>query len=176
MGGGGPRATRIREFPGRTPGIPTDDDGPSAARPGVLRTIGLLAPPLALMGLVWFLSAQPDLNSGLKEDFLLRKCAHVTEYAFLTLLWARAIAGLGPHLLPGTHRRRATLRPAVATGAAAVVAVLWAASDEWHQTFVRGRVGAVHDVGIDGIGVAIAVVLLLWTRIGVLAGLRPRRG
>ncbi|WP_051472105.1 VanZ family protein [Patulibacter minatonensis] len=134
--------------------------------------MGLLGPPLALMGLVWFLSAQPDLNSGLKEDFLLRKCAHVTEYALLTGLWARAVAGLAPHL----RRARSTpLCPAVATGAAATVALLWAASDEWHQTFVRGRVGAVHDVGIDAIGITIATVLLLGTRVGVLAGVRARR-
>ncbi|MEV4419277.1 VanZ family protein [Patulibacter sp. NPDC049589] len=115
------------------------------------------------MGLIFFLSAQPNLSSGLKEDFFLRKCAHVTEYTALTLLWARAAAGLGRELV----RRHAGL-------AGATVALVWAASDEWHQTFVTGRVGAVHDVGIDAIGMAIALVLLRATRVGVLLGVRSR--
>ena len=34
-----------------------------------------------------------------------------------------------------------------------------AASDEFHQTFVEGRVGAVHDVAIDAAGAAIGIVL-----------------
>jgi VanZ family protein len=116
------------------------------------------------MAVVFVLSAQPNLNSGLREDFLLRKCAHVCEYVLLTLLWARALAGLRPAW------------PAVrAAAGAAAIALLWAASDEWHQTFVTGRVGAVHDVGIDAIGVTIALLLLWRTRVGVRLGVRRRR-
>ena len=38
------------------------------------------APPLALMGLIFFLSAQPDLSSGLGTwDTVLRKLAHMAE-------------------------------------------------------------------------------------------------
>jgi VanZ family protein len=104
------------------------------------------------MAVIWWLSAQPDLSSGLKQDFLLRKCAHATEYAVLTLLWARAVGGLAP----GTRAGR--LAPAVA----AAVALAWAASDEWHQTFVPGRVGSPRDVAIDAAGIAIALALLRW--------------
>jgi VanZ family protein len=118
------------------------------------------------MGLVWFLSAQPDLNSGLREDFLLRKCAHVTEFAVLTALWARAIAGL---------RRRPGGTSAAAVLPAALVALVWAALDERHQHFVPGRVGAVHDVAIDAIGIVLAVAVLRWTRLGPLLGV-PRPG
>ena len=40
------------------------------------------APPLLLMGLIFFLSAQPDLNSGLGTwDTVLRKIAHVRSSA-----------------------------------------------------------------------------------------------
>jgi VanZ family protein len=39
------------------------------------------------------------------------------------------------------------------------LAVLYAASDEFHQTFVEGRVGAIHDVAIDAIGAAIGIAL-----------------
>lgn len=169
MGRGGPHATRIPENPVGRSGISPDDGrsadtGPPPAR-SPRRLAGLLLPPLAVMGVVFLLSAQPNLNSGLREDFFLRKCAHVTEYVVLTLLWARALAGLWPDL--GARR---------AAAGAATIALLWAASDEWHQTFVEGRVGAVHDVGIDAIGMAIALVLLWRTRLGVLLGVRPPQG
>ena len=174
MGGGGPQATRFTEKPVDSSGIsvPPDATDPAtpptpgpAARRSPARVVGLLLPPLALMGLVWFLSAQPDLNSGLREDFLLRKCAHVTEFAVLTALWARAIAGLrGPG---GTS--------AAAVLPAALVALVWAAIDERHQHFVQGRVGAVHDVAIDAIGIVLAVAVLRWTRLGPALGV-PRPG
>lgn len=44
-------------------------------------------------GLIFFLSHQPDLRSGLpgQWDFILRKLAHITEYAILTLLLIKAL-------------------------------------------------------------------------------------
>lgn len=171
MGGGGPQATRIPENPVGSSGIGGDGrpEAPAPGRRGLrpARVASLLLPPLALMALVWILSAQPDLSSGLKQDFFLRKCAHVTEFAVLTLLWARALAGLGSG---GVDR--------AVPWAAAAIAVVWAAIDERHQHFVEGRVGTVHDVAIDAIGVTIGVVLLRWTplgrRLGIAGG--PRAG
>jgi uncharacterized membrane protein YozB (DUF420 family) len=103
--------------------------------------LGLYAPPLALMGLIFFLSAQPDLSSGLGMwDLYLRKAAHMTEFGLLFLLWRRA---LGERALP-----------------AALIAIAYAATDEYHQTFVTGRHGAPVDVLIDATGVALAYLLL----------------
>jgi len=105
--------------------------------------------PLALMGLIYFLSAQPDLDSGLGTlDLVLRKLAHATEYALLTLLWAWA------------------LRPATRWNVpiAALLAVLYAVSDEFHQTFVEGRHGVPTDVLVDSAGVVIAIALLRYHR------------
>ena len=105
--------------------------------------------PLALMALIFLLSAQPDLDSGLGTlDLILRKLAHATEYALLTLLWAWA------------------LRPATRWNvpAAALIALAYAASDEFHQTFVEGRQGALTDVLFDAAGVLIAVALLRYHR------------
>ena len=47
--------------------------------------IARFAPPLALMALIWFLSAQPDLHSGLDStlDLVLRKLAHMTVFGAL---------------------------------------------------------------------------------------------
>src|SRR5690349_2339955 len=88
-------------------------------------------PPLALMGLIFFLSAQPDLNSGLGTwDLVLRKLAHMTEYALLFVLWRRALPGASPW-------------------AAAAIAIGYAITDELHQTQVEGRHGAPVDVLVD---------------------------
>jgi VanZ family protein len=94
-------------------------------------------PPLALMGLIFFLSAQPDLSSGLGGwDLVLRKLAHMAEYALLFVLWRRALPGASPWV-------------------AAAIALGYAATDELHQSFVEGRKGTPIDVLVDGAGVAL---------------------
>ncbi len=104
-----------------------------------MAVVGRFGPPLALMGLIFFLSAQPDLNSGLGGwDTVLRKLAHMVEYGALWFLWWRALGRGDP-------------RPAVA------VALLYAATDELHQSFVDGRVGSPVDWCIDAVGVALGV-------------------
>ena len=74
---------------------------------------------------------------------LLRKLAHVTEYAVLTLCWWRALRGLGVARAAARSRSRS-------------IALAYAATDEFHQTFVDGRHGTPVDVLIDAIGMAIA--------------------
>ncbi len=101
------------------------------------------APPLAVMALVFGLSATPDLNSGLGPwDLWLRKGAHMTIYAALWLALMRA-----------TGWRR----PLAAT----IVALLYAGSDEYHQTFIAGRHGTPTDVAIDAAGMG-AAALAWW--------------
>jgi VanZ family protein len=97
-----------------------------------------LVPPLALMVVIYVLSAQPNLSSGLGTiDLIGRKLVHMGEYAVLFLLWLRATRWRNPVL-------------------AAAIAVAYAAGDEWHQTAVAGRHGSPVDVLIDSTGVAIA--------------------
>jgi VanZ family protein len=83
-----------------------------------------------------------------------RKCAHLTEYAVLALLLWRAL-----HKPPGPGVAR--WRWPVAGLVLALVA-LYAASDEFHQTFVPSREGCVTDVVLDTIGGALGL-LCLWT-------------
>ena len=95
-------------------------------------------PPLAVMALIFALSATPDLSTGLGLwDVMLRKLAHITIYAVLWLTLARA-----------TDWRR----PLAATA----VALLYAVSDELHQAHVHGRHGTPVDVAIDAVGLALA--------------------
>ena len=100
------------------------------------------APPLLLMAVIFALSAQPDLNTGLGTwDTILRKLAHMAEYGLLWLLWWRALGYRSPW-------------------PPAAIAIAYAISDELHPTTVEGRVGSPVDVLIDtaGIGLAIAAV------------------
>jgi VanZ like protein len=103
----------------------------------VVRTVSRLVAPLALMGVIFALSAQPDLNSGLGgADFVLRKLAHMAAFGLLWWLWLRALGRPLPAVL---------------------VTLAYAASDEWHQSFVEGRTGTPVDWAIDATGVAIAI-------------------
>src|ERR1044072_7794724 len=107
------------------------------------RATNLYAPPVAVMALIFALSATPDLSSGLGPiDLVLRKAAHITIFALLWLTLARANEWRHPI-------------------AATVAALLYACSDELHQTFVQGRHGAASDVAIDAIGIGLAA--LAWT-------------
>jgi VanZ family protein len=106
------------------------------------RTLTHWLPIVLWAALIFTLSSIPHLSSGLGTwDLVLRKCAHVTEYAMLGLLLARAL------------QREL---PAFALG------VLYAVSDELHQSFVRGRHAAPLDVAIDSVGVLIGLVA--WRR------------
>lgn len=99
------------------------------------------------MAVIFFLSHQPDLSSGLGVwDLIGRKIAHAGVYALLCVLWWRALRGL--------------LAPERALAAAAGVAFAYAVSDELHQTFVSGRSGTARDVAIDSVGIAAAAVAI----------------
>ena len=100
------------------------------------------------MALIFWLSSIPDLRSGFQPlwDLVLRKFAHAGEYAVLGWLSYRAFA------INGVSRNRAVAY-AVAIG------VLYAASDEYHQTFVPGRNGAFLDASVDAWGALVGVLV-----------------
>ena len=101
------------------------------------------APIVLWAAVIFAFSSIPSLSSGLGTwDLILRKIAHLSEYAILGALLLRAIR-----------------RPAVAI----LVGALYAVTDEVHQHFVRGRHAAWYDVLIDTIGVTIGV--LAWSRL-----------
>jgi VanZ family protein len=104
-------------------------------------------PPIALMAVIFVLSAQPDLNSGLGTvDLIGRKIVHMAEYALLCFLWWRAL--------------RTVMPPGRAIGLAFVLSVAYACSDEVHQLSVHGRHGSPIDVGIDAVGAGLAALTL----------------
>src|SRR3954447_4328416 len=112
----------------------------------VLRKLDPWAPPLVLMAVIFFFSAQPNLSSGLGWiDHVGRKCIHASEYALLCFLWWRAL------------RTRMVQTRALAPAWA--IAAAYAATDEYHQRFVSGRHSTWVDVAIDGMGAALFVAL-----------------
>lgn len=79
--------------------------------------------------------------------FAIVKSWHALAFAFLFVLLLIAFNGWS-----NASRRRNVLL-------AAAVAVLFALTDEYHQTFVQGRGGTWTDVGIDSIGIGLAAAV-----------------
>jgi VanZ family protein len=115
--------------------------------------VHLWLPVAAWMGVIFYLSAQPDLphvDSGLLGKLI--SCgAHALEFGVLAVLLARAMDGQPRALL-----------------IAFVVAVLYGVSDEFHQSFVPGRTPDVLDLVCDGLGAAVglAVYWVVRRRVG----------
>ncbi len=97
------------------------------------------------MAVIFYFSSLPDLKSSLPSlwDFIFRKIAHMIEYGILYALWWRSFA----------HRWKSL-------SWVFVICILYAISDELHQSFVHGRVASPIDVCIDICGMTIAYALL----------------
>lgn len=93
----------------------------------------------------WF---APEISpEALRQTVLFaRKLVHFVTFAVLAALLYRALASEHPHA--------SSLRLA---GVVWGLTVLYAISDEVHQSFVPPRVGSPWDVAIDSIGAAFAV-------------------
>ncbi|AGE23811.1 putative phosphotransbutyrylase [Geobacillus sp. GHH01] len=77
-------------------------------------------------------------------NFVIRKAAHLTEFGILAALVWRALA----------PKR-------FAYAGAWLFATVYAATDEWHQSFEPGRTATPKDVAIDSCG-ALLALLIVW--------------
>jgi VanZ family protein len=100
------------------------------------------------MGLIFYFSSRPSLPSLPESwiDLLAKKTVHVAEYAILAMLLWRALRSINfsPYLV------------------SFAMAVLYAVSDEFHQSFVPGRTASPRDVAIDTLSTGATLVLLWW--------------
>jgi VanZ family protein len=103
---------------------------------------GSVLGPLLEWLLPWATPTQIDAAHA-----LIRKTAHVTEYAILAALWLIAL----------TRERRWSPRRAAWT--ALLIAIAWAGLDELHQATEPSRTASVLDVGYDTAGALVATVL-----------------
>jgi VanZ family protein len=107
------------------------------------RILTVWLPVFAWAAVIFTFSSIASLSSGLGTwDTVLRKGTHVTEYASLGALLYRALG-----------------REALALA----VGIAYAASDEFHQHFVRGRHASPVDVAIDAVGLSLG--MLVWLRL-----------
>ena len=84
----------------------------------------------------------------LRVQFFMRKLAHVSEYAILAVLLYRAFVHTA---LKG--------RRALSAGLVLLLCAAYAATDEFHQSFVPSRTASLRDVMIDICGAMLAVIL-----------------
>jgi len=95
------------------------------------------------MGVIFWFSAQPKVALNFGQPEFLSKAAHVAEYAILGWLVQRARGD-----------RRAWWQ-------SWLMAILYAATDEFHQSFSPGRTPRVTDVMIDAVGAGIGMVVAI---------------
>ncbi len=115
------------------------------------------------MGVIYWFSAQSNSNTVTELyfgfwNFLVRKCAHLFEYAVLFILvhWACRRIFFAPY----SSSKKAALALAL------TLSFSYALTDEWHQAFVAGRSASWQDILIDSCGIMIgALFCLLLARI-----------
>lgn len=106
--------------------------------------------PVALWAILIFnFSAHPSaqVSEVHWQDFVLKKTIHIVEYAIFTTLIYRALKN------SGVEKKEAGYY-------AIILAILYASSDEFHQSFTPGREPTVRDVIFDTIGGFLSVYAL----------------
>jgi len=106
-------------------------------------------PAILMMVVIFGFSSIPSdelLNFGLL-DFIVKKGGHALGYALLSLTFLRGIKSESRLVNPRWFFL------------AWAMAVLYSATDEFHQSFVPGRHPAVTDVMIDAVGAGLALFL-----------------
>lgn len=136
-------------------------------------------PPLAWMAVIFWGSSAPDLRAtpvallvldhlavlpGLEAispflgtllsspgaELVLRKTAHITEFAILAYLVTKALSTQHPRHT-GHDRNPVPL--------AGVLSLAYAVADELHQHFVPGRSCRPEDILIDAVGISLGLIL-----------------
>ncbi len=95
----------------------------------------LWGPVIFWMGFIFCLSSVPGNEIPDLHIPNFHPLVHFFEYSILTILLLRAVKGESPEIHPLRHM-----------GLAMLIVILFAGSDEWHQTFVTGRSGQLSDV------------------------------
>lgn len=111
--------------------------------------INLWSPVFVWCAFIFFMSSQPHLPGPQDKtlDFLLKKIGHLTVYAVLFRLTYVAFGKT-------EHRFLKTF----------LFCILYAISDEYHQSFVPGRTPMARDIGFDILGMVLSSIWIkkLW--------------
>jgi len=96
----------------------------------------------------WF---KPDVSAETiaRVQFFVRKAGHLSEYAILAiLLWRALRSGV-----------RWQMKMSILFFVAVLACAIFAASDEFHQSFVPSRTSSPHDVMIDICGALLGLAI-----------------
>jgi VanZ family protein len=106
-------------------------------------------PVLAWAAVIFAASSYPTARASSIhwQDFIIKKSAHMFVYFVLTILLYRALR------LSGVGKKQAAWM-------SVIFAILYGASDEFHQSFTPGREPTLRDVIFDTIGSVIAIYSL----------------
>ncbi len=112
-------------------------------------------PVVLWCGVIFFFSSMPSIRTPflIWWDVLIKKTGHLSEYAVLYTLLVRALYNSATNL---SHKQIYVL--------AIFFGLSYAFSDEIHQYFTPGRQPAIMDVGIDLMGMLIALKLIIYIK------------
>lgn len=110
------------------------------------KLLSLWLPPAVWAVFIFFFSSLPVVKTTqiYWQDFVLKKTAHMIEYGVFAILIYRALK------VSGIKKSNAALF-------AILAAVIYGATDEYHQSFTPGREPRVRDVVFDTIGAILAI-------------------
>ncbi|MBU0579519.1 VanZ family protein [Patescibacteria group bacterium] len=111
-------------------------------------TLSAYLPPIIWAGLIFFLSNQSKLPSAPQPllDLVFKQTAHVVVYAVLYFLIWRAINITATNKLT---RFKLIALPLIIT-------LIYALTDEFHQSFIPGREATWIDIAFDMLGASIS--------------------
>jgi len=115
----------------------------------VIRFLSYWLPPLLWMAIIFYLSSRSriSISPTYIVNFIFFKTLHVLEYAFLYFLWFRVFNNLN---------KKSTSRWFFPF----IIAVLFAISDELHQSIVPTRQSTIRDMFIDTGGIIIMFIYI----------------
>lgn len=120
-------------------------------------------------------SLEDQLEFSERTSTLVRKTAHGLEYGMLSCLVLGSLGGIEvykrqyqPKSLESKHLKSILIFKAL------IITALYAASDEFHQLFVKGRSGKVGDVFIDTFGAIICLAIAHFLLTGIYKRKRRR--
>ena len=130
------------------------------------KTLSFWLPVFLWCGLIFTMSSIPTLPKVgfIWWDFIMKKSAHLIEYGILYFLLWRAITKA--KLKVKNRRLRVEtqgvdLKDIKIWIIPLIFGLLYAMSDEFHQSFVLGRTSKVRDVGFDFLGM---LLMLYWLK------------
>jgi len=117
----------------------------------IKKFLSLWLPVILWASLIFFLSSKPTkvVSGFVWWDFIIKKTAHIVEYAIFYFLIFRAVNNLELRI----HNLQCKINNKKINWLIPFfMLILYAASDEYHQSFIPGSTAKVRDVGFDLFG------------------------